>query len=74
MIELEGERTPRDFAARSAEEQQSFLAQTWCNQCQQVDLGMTDPVEFELKGTVYIEGKCKGCGELILTELTDEDF
>ncbi|MBY4677912.1 hypothetical protein [Marinobacterium arenosum] len=68
------ERIERDFHARDPDEQQAFLNQTWCDHCQQVDLGMTDPVEYELKGIVYIEGRCKGCGEPVITELTDEEF
>lgn len=68
------ERTERDFSARSEEDQQAFLEQTWCDNCQQVNLGMTDPQEYEHKGVVYIEGRCKACGEVILTELTDDDF
>lgn len=68
------ERTERDFFSHSEEDQQAFLEQTWCNSCQEVNLGMTDPQEYELKGIIYIEGKCKKCGEVVLTELTDEDF
>jgi len=63
----------RDFYQRSEEDQASFLEQTWCNNCQAVDLGMTDPVEYELDGTIMIEGKCKKCGETVTTELADED-
>lgn len=63
----------RDFYQRSAEEQASFLEQTWCNQCQEVDLGMTDPKEYEQDGVVVIEGKCKKCGEPVITEIFGED-
>ena len=63
----------RDFYQRGAEEQASFLEQTWCNKCQAVDLGMTDPEEFELEGVVMIEGKCKKCGETVTTEIFGED-
>ncbi len=68
------ERTERDFFSRSEEDQQAFLEQTWCDSCQEVNLGMAEPEEYELKGTIYIEGKCKKCGEVVLTELTDDDF
>ncbi|MCV6589819.1 MAG: hypothetical protein OIF57_12420 [Marinobacterium sp.] len=74
MEDVEGERTPRDFFSRGADEQQAFLEQTWCDNCQQVNSGMVEPHEYELKGVIYIEGKCKVCGTVILTELTDEDF
>lgn len=64
----------RDFYARSEEEQKVFLEQTWCDHCQQTDLGMSEPREYELFGIVFIEGRCNKCGEPVLTELTDDDF
>ncbi|MCP8687379.1 hypothetical protein [Marinobacterium sedimentorum] len=68
------ERTMRDFGARDEDEQQAFLTQTWCDNCQQANLGMHTVIEYELKGVLFIEGKCAGCGEPVLTELTDDDF
>lgn len=64
----------RDFSKRSADEQRAFLEQTWCDQCMEADLGMTDPVEYEDEGLVVIEGKCKRCGGPVVTELTDDDI
>jgi hypothetical protein len=66
--------TARDFYARDEEEQQAFLTQTWCNQCLEADLGMTDPKEYELNGTIFIEGRCVKCKSPVYTELTDEDI
>jgi hypothetical protein len=66
--------TPRDFYARDPQEQALFLRETWCDHCQQVGLGMRDPIEYELHGIVFIEGRCCQCGEPVLTELTDDDF
>ena len=64
----------RDFYARSAEEQNDFLAMTWCNACMQADLGMVEPEEYELADTIFIEGKCRVCGGVVTTELSfDED-
>jgi len=68
------ERIERDFTARSEEEQQAFLEQTWCDQCQEVNLGMSQPQEYEFKAVIYIEGRCNRCGSVIVTELTDDDF
>ncbi|MEH6473630.1 MAG: hypothetical protein V7752_20590 [Halopseudomonas sp.] len=68
------ERTERDFSSRSDDEQQAFLTQTWCDKCQQPDLGMRDPVEYAQGKMVVIEGKCCRCGGLVATELTDENF
>ena len=68
------ERSKRDFYRRSEAEQQSFLTQTWCDACQQPDLGMTDPAEYVQGEMTLIEGKCAKCRALIVTELTSDDF
>lgn len=65
---------PRDFFARDEEEQQAFLTQTWCDNCMEADLGMKNPVEYELDGTIFVEGVCNKCGQSVYTELTDEDI
>ena len=67
------ERVELDFYLRTPEDQKAFLQYTWCQHCQEVDLGMTDPVEYELDGVIYIEGKCSKCGELVVTELQDDE-
>jgi len=67
------ERISRDFLARDPEEQADFLHNTWCNQCRQVDLGMVNPVEYELLGRIFIEGQCSACGEPSITELVEAD-
>ncbi|NVK75907.1 hypothetical protein C0J08_13335 [Marinomonas sp. CT5] len=63
----------RDFTARSVEEQNDFMAQTWCNTCLEVDLGMKNPKEFESKDRVWIEGECLKCGQPTITEIVEED-
>lgn len=70
---MSGEPIERDFHQRDLEEQQAFLDNTWCNACQALDLGMTEPREYELNGRVYIEGQCVQCGATVRTELADED-
>ena len=67
------ERTERDFYARDKEDQEAFLTQTWCNDCMEVDLGMKDPVEYEMGGVVYIDGKGVKCGGTVTTEIADDD-
>ena len=69
----EQERIARDFYARDPEEQGAFLQNTWCNTCQQVDLGMTDPVEYEFMDRIFVEGKCAVCGEPSITEVVEDD-
>ena len=70
----ENEKIMRDFFAREIEEQKAFLEQTWCDNCQQVNLGMVEPEEYEMNGIIFIEGKCANCNTVILTELTDDEF
>lgn len=70
---MSDERQLRNFYDRDAEAQTAFLDNTWCNRCQQVDLGMSDPVEFVLNGRLFIEGQCRACGETVTTELVEED-
>lgn len=65
-------REERDFFARTEEDQQDFLTQTWCNACMEADLGMKEPQEYELDGVIYIEGKCNKCGEPVVTEIADD--
>lgn len=63
----------KDFFARSPEEQNDFLQQTWCNQCMEMDLGMKNPQEFEAGERNWIEGECVKCGSKVITELVFED-
>lgn len=67
------ERKLRDFYARDEASQKEFLHYTWCNACMASDLGMTDPVEYEIEGVVFIDGACVACGATVTTELQDDD-
>ncbi len=67
------DRIERDFFAREPEDQEAFLSQTWCNACMEADLGMKEPVEYELNGIVFVEGKCVKCGEMVCTEIADDE-
>ena len=71
---MQEERVERDFSARSEEERQAFLRETWCDHCQEANLGMKNPQEYLYKGIVFIEGECNRCANVVLTELTDDDF
>ena len=68
----EDEIVERNFEDRTAEDKEAFLTQTWCNACQAADLGMVEAKEYELNGAIIVEGKCKVCGEVSLTEVADE--
>lgn len=65
--------TQRDFFARPDAEQSDFLAQTWCNNCMEMDLGMKNPKEFESDQRIWIEGECVKCGSQVITEIVYED-
>lgn len=70
----DSERIDRDFHLRDDEEKKAFLEETWCDHCQEVNLGMIEPVEYEQNDIVFIEGKCSKCGNIILTEITEDEF
>ncbi|MGK0474971.1 MAG: hypothetical protein ACJAYV_000622 [Oleispira sp.] len=70
--EMNDEIVERNFEDRTDEDKEAFLTQTWCNACQAADLGMVEPKEYELNGTIIVEGKCKTCSEVSLTEVADE--
>jgi hypothetical protein len=70
--EMNEEIVERNFDDRTDEDKEAFLTQTWCNACQAADLGMVEPTEYELNGVIIVEGKCKTCSEVSLTEGADE--
>ena len=59
----------RNFDSRPATEQAGILKDTWCDQCNLADLGMTEPIEFEENGLVFVEGKCSKCGGIVCTQI-----
>ena len=61
----------RDFLGRSREDQLWLLKNTWCDRCQQADLGLIEPLEFEKAGQIFLEGKCKRCGATVVTEISN---
>ncbi|MCZ2723418.1 hypothetical protein O1D97_17835 [Marinomonas sp. 15G1-11] len=62
-----------DFYNRTEEEQNDFLAMTWCNDCQEMDLGMEDPKEYYSDSRHWIAGKCKVCKTEVITEIQEGD-
>ncbi|WP_420555401.1 hypothetical protein [Neptuniibacter marinus] len=70
----DNERIERDFNLRDEDEKKAFLEETWCDNCQEVNLGMKNPIEYEQNDIIFIEGKCRKCGNTILTEITEEEF
>ena len=58
-----------NFDELSALEQEWFLTETWCDKCNEADLGMVDPLYYREDRKEFIEGKCKKCGALQVTEV-----
>ena len=61
-----------DFFRRPEEERDMLIAEVWCHRCQDVDLGLDDPQEFEGNGMVFLEGKCMQCGTTVVAEIIEE--
>lgn len=66
-------RVPRDFTARTEEEQRAFTSLTWCDSCSFNDLGMLEPSEYKLGNKNYLEGKCARCGSAIISEIIPKE-
>lgn len=59
----------KSFQLRPVEEQALLCSVTWCDQCQQADLGMVEPLEYEEAGKLYLAGSCSVCGGDVLSEI-----
>jgi hypothetical protein len=66
-------RIDRDFSARPAWEREWMIDNTWCDVCREADLGIVDPEEYELEGRIFVEGRCKKCGQQVRSEVHDEE-
>jgi hypothetical protein len=64
-------RIQRDFNKRDDSEKEWFIENTWCDHCLQADLGISNPVEYEIEGKIFIEGNCLKCGKIVISEITE---
>ncbi len=62
----------RDFFARRAPERTWILENSWCGRCELPDLGVEEPVEYEERGRVYLEGLCPICHGRVALEIVDQ--
>jgi hypothetical protein len=62
----------RDFSKRPPEEQRWFIEETWCEKCKLPDIGLLEPKEYEEDGKIYVEGKCKVCGNRVVNEIVGD--
>jgi hypothetical protein len=66
-------RIPRQFTARTLDEQLWMQQNTWCDGCARADLGMKEPFEYEEGKAIYIEGKCVVCGSTVRSNVVTRD-
>ena len=48
-----------------------FLNDTWCDQCGEADLGITDPVLHLENDAKFIIGNCRACGSRCVSEIIE---
>jgi len=66
-------RIERKFSGRDAQDQRWLVANTWCDYCAKADLGLTEPVEYEEDGQIFVEGKCRGCGQRVVSSICEKN-
>ncbi|GHB79634.1 hypothetical protein GCM10008107_31460 [Psychrosphaera saromensis] len=57
-------------------DQEFFINDSWCNYCDEADLGIIEPKIYILDEKQYLEGNCKVCckkqtTEIVVTYLND---
>jgi hypothetical protein len=67
-------RKPRNFFSRPEAERKWMLENTWCDHCQEADLGMSSPEEYEEEGSVFIQGTCSKCGARVVSEIETREI
>ncbi|MCH7959835.1 MAG: hypothetical protein IID08_06880 [Candidatus Hydrogenedentes bacterium] len=61
----------RKFNLRDEDEQEQLVADVWCPVCEDSDLGVDGPKEFEANGIIFLEGKCARCGSDVVSAIYD---
>jgi GNAT superfamily N-acetyltransferase len=61
----------RDFYSRPQDEQVLVCQETWCGQCNKPDLGMSNPIEHEDNGFIFVEGCCNVCGTTVISRIEE---
>jgi hypothetical protein len=64
-------RKEKKFHSRNLAEQKMFSEDTWCDFCNEADLGLNKPIEYELGEKIFIEGVCKKCGYRVVSEIIE---
>lgn len=59
----------RDFRLRDEEERDMLISDAWCPSCEEENLGLEDPHEYEASGMIFLEGRCVQCGNSVVTSI-----
>ncbi|WP_374963408.1 hypothetical protein [Spongiibacter tropicus] len=54
-------------------ERDIYLEDSWCNNCNEADLGIVNPELYTLGGRKYLGGNCKVCGAVCTSEIIEQD-
>ena len=53
-------------------EQQWYLEETWCDHCDEADLGIVNPKLCTEDDKMIVEGECKKCGNVVSSEIVEK--
>ncbi len=53
-------------------ERKVFIENAWCNSCDEANVGIFGPDEFEVYGDKFIRGYCRKCGTKIVSEIIEK--
>jgi hypothetical protein len=61
-----------DFNKLGKVEQESFIAETWCDYCRKPDLGIKNPAYYKEDGRKFVEGNCLICDSVCRTRIIEK--
>ena len=64
-------RTERNFADNPEWLRQWMVDNNWCDRCNEADIGLHEPREYEEDEKRFLEGKCVRCGGLVVSEIVE---
>ncbi len=51
-----------------------MLDNTWCDNCNAADLGMSNAREYSIDDKIYVEGDCNKCEKPVVSEIHERDL
>ncbi len=64
-------RIKRNFQTRESSEQEWLINNNYCDYCKKADTGIVSPIEYEINGKIFVEGFCKVCGNICISEIIE---